>query len=632
MKLLNLKITNFKGVHSFELPLDGRSAIVSGTNGAGKTTLFDAFMWLLFGKDSGGRSETNFEVKPYGSQGLTVEVVGEFEHDGRLFTLGKTLAEKFTKINGEDETERKPKNEYTYYIDGVPKPKNQYTAYIADICPEDTFRLLSDPDYFAGKIDWKKRRKMLIDYFGELSDRTIIRKHTDELGELMNLIGCKSVADYKVMSIAERKKVIAELEGIPARIDEAEKAKPTEMPKEDDGARLGLLTMQKKALEQRISDMENGVETAKQRSVIAELQAAFATQKAEYTTTMTDSTALAEAKERHSTVKDKLADIAREIRRAESDKATYETKRKELLNEYREIGSRTFDESSTVCPTCGREYPEEKQQELKAIFHHRRAGDLEANKTQGLAVKNQIQTYTEELTKLEQLRSEYGEHLREMEEEISRLLREKPVPFEETETGKALQEKIAEEQRTLAAVLQDKGAKVAELQEQLAGWENELAAINRRMAAEAQVKQQDKRIAQLKAQAKELGGRRADLEHGIELAERFEQIKLGEIEDSVNSQFQYAKFKLFNRQINGGIAECCEVTVGGIPYTTNLNTAAKANAGLDIINVISKKMNITAPIWLDGAESVVRYLPVEAQTIQLAVDGGSDQLRVYVEE
>ena len=48
--------------------------------------------------------------------------------------------------------------------------------------------------------------------------------------------------------------------------------------------------------------------------------------------------------------------------------------------------------------------------------------------------------------------------------------------------------------------------------------------------------------------------------------------------------------------------------------------------------MISARMGITAPIWLDGAESVVKYLPVEEQTIQLAVDGGSDQLRIYVEE
>lgn len=632
MKLLNLKITNFKGIRSFELPLDGNSAIVSGTNGAGKTSLFDAFTWLLFGKDSSGRSETNFEVKPYGSEGLTVEVVGEFEHNGRLFTLGKTLAEKFTKINGEDETERKPKNEYTYYIDGVPKPKNQYTAYIAEICPEDTFRLLSDPDYFAGKIDWKKRRKMLIDFFGDLSDRAIIQKHPDEIGELITLIGCKSVADYKLMSQAERKKVISELDGIPARIDEAEKAKPTELPKEDDGARLGLLTMQKKTLEQRISDLENGVEISRQRSFIAELQAEYATQKAEYAMTLTDRSELSQAIQSRDLAKDKLSDIERDMRKTEVDKASLESRRTELLTEYRELGNRVFDETSTVCPVCRREYPEEKKQELMNRFHQRRADALAANKSTGLAVREQIQYCVQQLADLENDRRDCLENLHAAEEKVAFLNERKPAPFEDTEEGKALQSKIQWEQQMLTALSADKNEQIENIRGQISDIENELADINRRMAAEGQVQQQDRRIAQLKAQAKELGGRRADLEHGIELAERFEQIKLGEIEDSINSQFQYARFKLFSRQINGGIAECCEVTVDGIPYTTNLNTAAKANAGLDIINVISRKMNITAPIWLDGAESVVRYLPVEAQTIQLAVDGGSEQLRIYVEE
>ena len=635
MRLLNLKITNFKGIRSFELPIEGNNAIISGTNGAGKTSLFDAYSWLLFGKDSNGRSETNFEVKPYGSSGLTVEVIGEFEHNGQTFTLGKTLAEKFAKINGEDESERKPKNEYTYFIDGVPKPKNQYTAFIVEICPEDTFRLLSDPDYFAGKIDRKTRRKMLIDFFGGMDDRTIIRKHADEIGELIDLIGCKSVADYKIMSLAERKKIIAELDGIPARIDEAEKAKPSDMPKPEDGAQLGILTLKKKSLEQQISDIENGVEISKQRGIIAELQAAFATKKAEYIQAQaenTDNSELTEAKKNAVKIKDELADIEYKIRTTQAQKNCQMSLRGKLLEEYRKINSTTFDESSTVCPTCGREYPEERMQELRNNFNIRKSKELEANTIEGFKVKEQLQKCEEDLTSLDKKHSELVSDLKKVNEIISATIEIKPVPFESTATGQKLQEEIAREQNLLFEISQDKGTQIAALKNQIADIDAQLAEINRRLASEAQVAQQDKRIQQLKTQAKELGKQRADLEHGIELADKFEQIKLTEIEDSVNGQFQYAKFKLFNHQINGGISECCEVTVDGIPYTTNLNTAAKANAGLDIINVISKKMKITAPIWLDGAESVVKYLPVEAQTIQLVVDGGSENLRIYVEE
>ena len=632
MKLLHLKITNFKGIRSFELPLNGDNAIVSGTNGAGKTSLFDAYTWLLFGKDSAGRSETNFEVKPFGSSGLTVEVVGKFEHDGKTFTLGKTLAEKFAKVNGENESDRKPKNEYTYFIDGVPKPKAQYTAYIADICPEETFRLLSDPDYFAGKTDWRTRRKMLLDYFGSTSDRTIIRKHENEIGELITLIGCKSVLDYKIMSQAERKKVITELEGIPARVDEAEKAKPTEMPRPDDGAKMGVLTLRKKALEQQISDIENGVEIARQRGVIAELQADFATERAQYSNQFSDRTELTKANEKCYAIRNALLDMELKVKEAEGQEAALQKQRETLLAAYYRMKAEAFDETSTVCPTCGREYPDEKKEELRQTFHRRKAATLEENQRQRLTIRDRQLDIGRQLEEWRQAHEGLQKDAAEAIEEVSRLKEQVPPPFEETVSGKALKAKIEREQEALLTMTNDKGHQIAAIQQEISGIDAEIKDINTRLAAEGQVAQQNRRITQLKTQAKELGKRRAELEHGIELAERFEQIKLTEIEESVNGRFAYAKFKLFNRQINGGVAECCEVTVNGIPYTTNLNTAAKANAGLDIINVISREMGMTAPIWLDGAESVVKYLPVEAQTIQLAVDGGSEQLRVYVEE
>lgn len=632
MKLLHLTITNFKGIRSFELPLNGGNAIVSGTNGAGKTSLFDAYTWLLFGKDSAGRSETNFEVKPFGSSGLTVEVVGKFEHDGKTFTLGKTLAEKFAKVNGENESDRKPKNEYTYFIDGVPKPKAQYTAYITDICPEETFRLLSDPDYFAGKTDWRTRRKMLLDYFGSTSDRTIIRKHEDEIGDLITLIGCKSVLDYKIMSQAERKKVIAELEGIPARVDEAEKAKPTEMPRPDDGAKMGVLTLRKKTLEQQISDIENGVEIARQRGVIAELQADFATEKAKYCNQCFDRSELTGANEKCYTIRNALLYGRQRIEEAQGQEAALQGKRESLLNEYYRVKAEAFDETSTVCPTCGREYPEGKKEELRQAFHRHKAATLEENQRQGLAVRDRLTGIRQQLTEWQQEQERLQQEAAQATETAARLQAEVPPPFEDTDSGKALSAQIQREKDKLLTMTRDREGQTDAVRQELADIETELRETQTRLAAEGQVSQQDRRIAQLKAQAKELGKRRAELEHGIELAERFEQIRLTEIEESVNGRFTYAKFKLFNRQINGGVAECCEVTVNGIPYTTNLNTAAKANAGLDIINVISREMGMTAPIWLDGAESVVKYLPVEAQTIQLAVDGGSEQLRVYVEE
>src|SRR5690554_4980280 len=61
IKLLNLKLTNFKGIKDFELDTSGNDIKVFGDNATGKTTLFDAFVWLLFNKDS--ENKADFEIK-----------------------------------------------------------------------------------------------------------------------------------------------------------------------------------------------------------------------------------------------------------------------------------------------------------------------------------------------------------------------------------------------------------------------------------------------------------------------------------------------------------------------------------------------------------------------------------------
>jgi len=61
LKLKRINIGHFKGISSFGMTLKGDSAVITAANGVGKTTVYDAFLWLLFGKDSTGRKE--FELR-----------------------------------------------------------------------------------------------------------------------------------------------------------------------------------------------------------------------------------------------------------------------------------------------------------------------------------------------------------------------------------------------------------------------------------------------------------------------------------------------------------------------------------------------------------------------------------------
>ena len=54
-----LRLTNFKGVRNLSIDFGDRITNISGANATGKTTIFDAFTWLLFGKNSDDAKDFN---------------------------------------------------------------------------------------------------------------------------------------------------------------------------------------------------------------------------------------------------------------------------------------------------------------------------------------------------------------------------------------------------------------------------------------------------------------------------------------------------------------------------------------------------------------------------------------------
>ena len=147
MRLIDLKLFNFKGIRSFELKSDGKDVSIMGDNGSGKTTLADAFMWLLFGKDS--QNKTDFEIKTLGPDGEpehglehTVEARLQLPN-GKQLTLKKVFSEKWTKKRG-SATAEFTGHTTDHYIDGVPVKKKEFDEQIAEIADEEIFRLLTD--------------------------------------------------------------------------------------------------------------------------------------------------------------------------------------------------------------------------------------------------------------------------------------------------------------------------------------------------------------------------------------------------------------------------------------------------------------------------------------------------------
>jgi exonuclease SbcC len=68
-----------------------------------------------------------------------------------------------------------------------------------------------------------------------------------------------------------------------------------------------------------------------------------------------------------------------------------------------------------------------------------------------------------------------------------------------------------------------------------------------------------------------------------------------------------------------------------VPFS-ELNTAGKIWAGIDIINAMSSHYNVSAPIFLDNRESVTAIPDTDAQIINLIVSPADKKLRVEAAE
>ncbi len=146
----------------------------------------------------------------------------------------------------------------------------------------------------------------------------------------------------------------------------------------------------------------------------------------------------------------------------------------------------------------------------------------------------------------------------------------------------------------------------------------DLEEINKKLSLQGQNEKIDERIKELEKQEKELAKAYEEQQRIIYLCEEYTKTYVDLVSDKINDSFDLVKFKLFENQINGGITETCEATFEGVPYS-DLNNAAKINAGLDVINSLSDKLDLKVPIFIDNAESVNELIKTDTQLVRLVV-------------
>ena len=305
-----------------------------------------------------------------------------------------------------------------------------------------------------------------------------------------------------------------------------------------------------------------------------------------------------------------------------------------LREQCRETAARKFDSSNNICPLCGQEYPPEKQKQMEADFNNENAERLGRLESQGKHLKDDKERAEKEREDLRQQLQQADADLADLKARLEKVMQQytTPAPFESTDEYKTLAGKLSTAEQQLASILSASEKRVAEFQDQLSGVVSQLEVIKKRALNKDAAARQDQRIVELKKRESQLSQELAIHYKGLLLAEQFTQQKARDIEAKVNSEFKLVRWKLFDTQVNGGVKPCCEATVDGILYGKDLNSAAKMNAGLDIINTLGRIFGTSVPVWIDNAESVTKFFPIDTQVIRLHVSAGDKQLRTEVQD
>lgn len=631
-----LSLLNFKGLREFQIEFNDSMTSVLGKNGSGKTTIFDAFTWLLFGKDSEDRK--SFNIKTLDAQGVAIpriphEVSAILTVDDKEISLCRRYSEKWQKKRGSAAEVFTGHEEERLYND-VPMSVKEWGEKITSICSEQVFKFITNPLYFsAQKTD--AQRAMLFRMAGDISDAEIAAGNEDFTALLASLTG-KTMEEYKREIQAKKRRVKAEIDGIPERIDERKR----DMPEAENWMMLDDDLQAKKSelekVEKSITDKSQAYSEAsnakleiskkefnlRQKLLNREYEIKQEVQK-EYNE---QSSKQSELRRQVENAQAELNRVQSEMTRYQSDLNKMQSKRETLIAEWREINARTlqFKEDEFVCPTCKRPLDiddiERKQNEMTESFNTRKAADLAENNRKGQENKKAMEDTTALIKKCEERIAELSKKIEELK--ANPLYDATLTAPDATQTIEADAERsnLVDEIAKVKAEL-DKPVEApdtTELTEQKKSIISEIDIIKAKLAKKETIERNEARIKELEKQLREQSEELAQLE-GIEFTmAAFSKARIEAVENRINGLFSIVKFKMFEQQINGGEVETCEATVDGVPYS-DLNNAMKIIAGLDIISAICKYEQITAPCFLDNAEAINNVPKIASQMILLVV-------------
>lgn len=666
VEVKKISLENYKKFPSKSVDLFPRTEI-SGRNREGKSTLQDAYLDVLTGKMANGTEPTSIRRKENGVEVPKVDVVRELTLaiDGKEKVIRKITKQKWRKPRGQSE-EVFDGNETSYEIDGFPAKSKDYTEFIQSIAEPSTLLMCSNPKPFLDTLQKStaESRKVLEKMSG--FDIAQFMEENPQYAHVEEITKGHSVEDtlkkLRKELNAQKKKVDAkntEIAYETNRSVEAEDTSSLESKKQELNAELSKLEEQEQILEDSAKGYDSlsyeirGLKSSRDGLVSKSNEWLRARQKF---ISDTVSELRLKKSEKESSIRIIGMELDNHIREAQQAKADLDRARQDYPrikemewddSELKAIKAETFNDSDTICPTCGQELPEEQISELRVSFEEKKKARIESQ----LKVKESFESEKQNNLKYVcDLGNTSAAKLKKTNEKINKLQSEISVAQDEVAE---LTKQIEEEQSKLAELPESVDmtndeeylavtARIAELEEKLKSFDDvpgkkqelrmQISNIMKQISnvdadikiAQAAVMEKEKRVAELNEELKDLGQVQADIEKNIDTVLNFSIQKNKALAEKINPHFKHFQFSFLDYTIDGNPVETCKMICNGIDYNSGLNHSDKILCEVDLLNGLQEMNGLNLPIWIDDSESIdkSRIPMLDRQMIVLRVTDG----------
>lgn len=661
VEVKKISLENYKKFPSKSVDLFPRTEI-SGRNREGKSTLQDAYLDVLTGKMANGTEPTSVRRKENGVE-VEEDIVREIETviNGREITL-----KKVTKKG-------KSSSSTSYFLNGgVKLSKADFNDFLKEeIASPETIAMCSNPSVFLNMLrkstsDARETLTKICKFDMEefissnpsfklakeiIKDKSIKNKSPEEAVKALR-------SDLKEKK-AESKKTSDDISKLSKEEDGHTSISSMESKKQELNAELSKLEEQEQILEGSAKGYDSlsyeirGLKSSKD-GLVSKADKELQDKKAAIMNVYYD---LAKKKiEKESAIRMLGMELDNHIRVGQQEKADLDRARQDYprIKEMewddsglKAIEAETFNDSDTICPTCGQELPEEQVSELRASFEEKKKARIEAQ----LKVKESFESEKQEKLKYVcDLGNTSAAKLKKTNEEINKLQSEISAAQDEVaELTKQIEEEqskftelpesvdMSNDEEYLAVT-----ARIAELEEKLKSFDDvpgkkqelriRISNVMKQISnvdadikiAQAAVTEKEKRVAEMNEELRKLGQVQADIEKNIDTVLNFSIQKNKALAEKINPYFKHFQFSFLDYTIEGNPVETCKMICNGIDYNSGLNHSDKILCEVDLLNGLQEMNGLNLPIWIDDSESIdkSRIPMLDRQMIVLRVTDG----------